>query len=489
MDEAIPVTAKGHPKGLYLLFLVEMWERFSYYGMRALLVLYMTKSLLFSTEKAGTIYGWYTGFVYLTPLLGGYIADRYWGARKCITIGAILMALGHFAMAFETLPFFYSALLLLIFGNGFFKPNISTTVGRLYKENDPRRDGGFTIFYMGINLGALFSPLVCGTLGEKLGWHFGFSAAGVGMVFGLLLYLWGQKKLLGNAGMVPEAKPSADLSKKAVPLTTEEKHRIAVIFILAFFVIFFWASFEQAGSSLTLFADRSTDRNIDFLGWEFPTSWFQAVNPFFILLLAPIFSALWTRLGRRSKDPSIPLKMALGLAILTFGMVLMVMAGTKIDSGADGGFPTKEALAASEIKIEQEAAIDAAEESGQEITFAPGERVTDEQIEKEYKTDVQVSILWLILAYFLFTAGELCLSPIGLSAVTKLSPVRFGSLMMGTWFGANFLSNLVGGLFAGNYDGMTKSNFFIIPVGTAAAASVILFLVAPKLKKWMHGVH
>jgi proton-dependent oligopeptide transporter, POT family len=432
MSETVHLDHK-QPRGLYLLFTVEMWERFSYYGMRALLVLYMTKELMFSTEKAGNIYGWYTGLVYLTPLLGGYIADRYWGARKCILIGGILMALGHFAMAFSPLPFFYSALILLIFGNGFFKPNISTTVGKLYTEHDARRDGGFTIFYMGINLGAFFSPLICGTLGERVGWHYGFGAAGVGMLIGLAIYMWLGDRLLGDAGKIPDNKPSDDPTKQPDPLTTEEKHRIAVIFILAFFVIFFWASFEQAGSSLTLFAEHSTDRHIEFLNWEFPTSWFQSVNPFLIFILAPMFSAIWIRLAEHGKDPSTPVKMALGLALLTIGMVVMVVAGGIVD--------TNEGM---------------------------------------------VSMIWLLMAYFMFTVGELCLSPIGLSMVTKLSPVRFGSLMMGTWFGANFLSNLVGGIFAGNYDAMSKSTFFMIPVATAGTAAVVLFVLSPKLKRWMH---
>src|SRR3989339_1422015 len=206
---------KNQPKGLFLLFFVEMWERFSYYGMRALLVLYMVKYLQFSTEKSGQVYGWYTGMVYLTPLLGGYIADRYLGQRKCIVIGCVLMALGHFAMAFPALPFFFGAMILLILGNGFFKPNISTVVGSLYEENDPRRDGGFTIFYMGINVGAFFSPLVCGALGEKIGWHYGFGAAGVGMVLGLAMYLWGQKALLGDKGL----KPAVPDDKPFIPFT------------------------------------------------------------------------------------------------------------------------------------------------------------------------------------------------------------------------------------------------------------------------------
>jgi len=435
MSEAI--AEKKHPRGLYLLFGVEMWERFSYYGMRSLLVLYMTKELLFSTETSGTIYGWYTGLVYFTPLIGGYIADRYLGARKCILIGGILMALGHFTMAFTPLPFFFTALVLLILGNGFFKPNISTTVGKLYHENDPRRDSGFTIFYMGINLGAMFSPLVCGTLGEKIGWHYGFAAAGVGMVLGLLMYLWGGKKYLGDAGLHPDNKPSDDPEHLREPLTLQEKHRMVVIFVLAFFVIFFWAAFEQAGSSMTLFAEHSTDRFISFLNWEFPTSWFQAVNPFLILVLAPLFANMWGRLARADKDPSIPLKFVFGLSLLAIGFVVLAFAGGLVDADPN----------------------------------------------------TRVNLLWLLGAYFLHTTGELCLSPVGLSAVTKLSPARFASLMMGTWFAANFFANLVGGLFAGNYDQMTKSSFFLIPAATAGGSALILLVLVKKLKKWMHGVH
>ncbi|MCL4235195.1 MAG: peptide MFS transporter [Deltaproteobacteria bacterium] len=431
---SVALAGNGHPKGLYLLFFVEMWECFSYYGMRALLVLYMTKELMFSTEKAGTVYGWYTGLVYLTPLLGGYIADRYLGARKSILVGGTLMALGHFSMAFSSMFFFYAALTLLIFGNGFFKPNISTTVGKLYGKDDPRRDGGFTIFYMGINLGAFFSPLVCGTLGERVGWHFGFAAAGVGMVAGLLLYLWGQKRYLGDAGLHPEYQPTKDHHQ--TPLTTEEKHRVAVIFILVFFVLFFWMSFEQAGSSLTLFAEHSTDRMIPLLGWEFPTSWFQSVNPFLIFVMAPLFSMVWVRMAKANIEPSTPMKMAWGLAFLAISFVIMVFAGLIVD-----------------------------------------------------KTMGRVGLLWLLGSYFFATVGELCLSPIGLSLVTKLSPARFGSLLMGTWFVSSFLANLVGGLLAGNYDAMNKATFFMIPVATSGGAALLLFLLVKPLRKWMHGVH
>ena len=478
----------NQPKGLFLLFFVEMWERFSYYGMRALLVLYMVKYLQFSTEKSGQIYGWYTGMVYLTPLLGGYIADRYLGQRKSIIIGGTLMALGHFAMAFPPLPFFFSAMILLILGNGFFKPNISTIVGSLYQENDPRRDAGFTIFYMGINLGAFFSPLVCGTLGEKIGWHWGFGAAGVGMVLGLVMYLWGQKALLGDKGMKP-ANPSDNPYappaligivlifliasafqfsgydiKGAIPsyayalltvailgglvyayaakpekssLTHVEKQRVAVIFIMVFFTIFFWSAFEQAGSSLTLFADRETNRVISLFGWswEMPASYFQSINPLLIFILAPFFSKTWVSLGEAGKEPSSPVKFAMGLGLLAIGFVVMIAASAM------------------------------------------------------YQQSGPVSVMWLIGAYFFHTLGELCLSPVGLSLVTKLAPVQFGSLMMGVWLLSSFAANFVGGFFAGNYDAMNHTLFYMIPTGTAAGAAVLLLLITPKLKKWMHGIH
>jgi POT family proton-dependent oligopeptide transporter len=479
---------KNQPKGLFLLFFVEMWERFSYYGMRALLVLYMIKFLQFSTEKSGQIYGWYTGMVYLTPLIGGYISDRYLGQRKAILIGGILMALGHFTMAFPALPFFFTALILLILGNGFFKPNISTVVGSLYEPNDPRRDAGFTIFYMGINLGAFFSPLVCSTLGEEVGWHWGFGAAGVGMVIGLSMYMWGQKAFLGDKCLKP-SNPSNNyyppiiilsviiifliLSvlqfsgyqiKERIPnyiywiiailiifaiiygylsqsknstLTKIEKQRIAVIFIMVFFSIFFWAAFEQAGSSLTLFADRETNRVINIFGftWKMPAGYFQSLNPLLIFILAPFFSKLWVKLGEVNKEPSSPTKFAMGLFLLGIGFIIMVLAA------------------------------------------------------KVYQVSEPVSILWLCGAYFFHTLGELCLSPVGLSLVTKLAPSQFASLMMGVWFLSSFAANFVGGYFAGNYDAMDHSRFFLIPTTTAFISGILLAIITPKLRKWMHGVH
>ena len=428
----------AHPKGLYFLFTIEMWERFSYYGMRALLVLYMVKYLLFSTEKAGNIYGIYTGLVYLTPLIGGYVSDKYLGQKNCIIIGSILMMLGHFAMAVKELPFFYSALGLLIIGNGFFKPNISTIVGQLYEKNDPRRDGGFTIFYMGINLGAFLSPLICGTLGEKVGFHYGFASAGVGMLIGLLLFMWGQNKFIKHVGNPPicATKQKTEFDAQIyceTPLTGEEKQRIAVIFIMMFFTIFFWASFEQAGSSMTLFADRSTDRLIPFLNWEFPVSYFQSINPLIIILLAPLFSKLWLELADINKNPSLPVKFSLGLLLVSVGFVFMVIAAAFAGTG-------------------------------------------------------KVSFLWLIGVYFFHTLGELCISPVGLSMVTKLAPLKFASLLMGTWFLSSFFANLTAGYFAGIYDSLKSTEFFIIPAIITGISAIVLLFIAKPIKKWMNGV-
>lgn len=429
------VAQTGHPKGLYFLFAVEMWERFSYYGMRALLTLYMVKYLLFSTEKAGSVYGMYTGLVYLTPLIGGYIADRYLGSKFCVLTGAILMMLGHFSMVFPDLPFFYTALGLLIIGNGFFKPNISTMVGKLYPQGDGRRDAGFTIFYMGINIGAFLAPLICGTLGEKIGFHYGFGMAGIGMLIGALIYLWGQNRFCAHVGNAPDRQDKDSEGKiKDKPLTKTERHRIAVIFILMFFSIFFWISFEQAGSSLTLFADRSTDRVIPFLNWEFPVSYFQSVNPLLIIILAPLFSRMWIELSGRNKNPSVPVKFSAGLFLVSIGFVLMVMASLVSETAG------------------------------------------------------KVSFLWLLGVYLFHTLGELCISPVGLSVVTKLAPVKFASLLMGTWFLASFFANLGAGLFAGKYDSLSTPEFFMIPVLLTGITGLAALVFARPIKKWMHGI-
>jgi POT family proton-dependent oligopeptide transporter len=443
------MTDKRQPRGLYLLFGVEMWERFSYYGMRAFLVLFLTAALDvggfgWSKEKASHLYGWYTGLVYLTPLIGGFLADRVLGTHVAIVIGSIVIAVGHFCLALPVHVTFFLGLALIILGTGFHKSNISTMVGQLFKQGDPRRDGAFTIFYMGINTGALLGPVVCDTLAEspRFGWHYGFGAAGVGMVAGLALYVALKRRLLGDIGEVAPARQM--VSGHAVakePLTREEKERMAAIAILAFFNIFFWVAFEQAGSSMNFFAKERTDRVI--LGWEFPIGWFQMVNPLTIIVFGPLFARLWTTLGARGREPSTPIKFAAGLFLVAIGFVVMVVAARMSDGGAMVG---------------------------------PG---------------------WLVAAYVLHTWGELCLSPVGLSMVTKLAPAKFSSLMMGVWFLSNFVSDLVAGLVAGTVEKVEKgqlyhllggqADFFLMFVVAPAAAGLLVVLLSKPIKKLMHG--
>lgn len=607
-------TSSSHPKGLYILFMTEMWERFSYYGMRAILILFMTKALLMDKALASNIYGSYTGLVYLTPLLGGYLSDRYWGNRKSILIGGLVMALGQFTMFFsgsllqtpETSKLMmYLGLVLLIFGNGFFKPNISTMVGQLYPQGDKRVDSAFTIFYMGINLGAFFSPLVCGGLGEHYDangvsiagdFKWGFMAAGVGMLISTITFYLMKNKFIVDANGKPIGMPKTSLQRSSddnsipkfkmshvltwlvvgvgmffifkqflsfdffgslifggaltIPgliitdksLTHVERQRIWVIFILCFFVIFFWSAFEQAGASLTFFAEEQTNRNvpmsipgwliliayitlayylIKFFTWLFegtkktqnitsvvslvvllvlfftgkietftqaviPASWFQSINALAIVILAPLFSILWIKLGKRNLEPSSPMKMAFGLLFLCLGYVVIAV-------GVNG--------------------------------VAPG---------------VRVSLFWLTTLYMLHTVGELCLSPIGLSMVSKLAPLRFASLLMGTWFLANATANKFAGTLSALYPpgpgefkqaaekginnlpdilngtasasadqlkilsdasipthwpsflGMQITDlyhFFLIFVVMSAVASAILFIIYKWLSKMMHGIH
>ncbi|KFA90146.1 peptide MFS transporter [Archangium violaceum] len=441
MAQSTAAPARGHPKGLYLLFTTEMWERMSYYGMRALLVLYMVGA----TDKGGfgwsqgdalRIYGLYTGLVYATPVLGGYLADRYLGQRLSVTLGGILMMLGQFVLAMpgnsETL--FFTGLGLLVVGNGFFKPNISTMVGGLYAPGDPRRDGAFTIFYIGINVGAFLASAVCGTLGEKFGWMYGFGSAGVGMGLGVLVFLAFGKKLLGDVGLAPkpvERKASA-VAAPAQALTRQEWDRVIVILVLALFVVFFWAAFEQAGGLMNLYTDAKVDRNV--FGFEVPTTWMQAVNPLFIMLLGPIFAEMWTGLGRKNKDPSIPAKMAMGLLLLSFGFVFML--GASKQSEAAGG---------------------------------------------------KAALMWVVAAYFFHTAGELCLSPVGLSMVTKLAPARFASLLMGVWFIANAVANYLAGLIGGYAEKLGEFDLFMAITVATAVAGVVLLAISPFLKRMMHG--
>lgn len=565
-----------HPQGLFVLFFTEMWERFSYYGMRAIFTLYMTKALVIDKATASNIYGSYTGLVYLTPLIGGYIADKYWGNRKSILFGGLLMALGQFLMFFSASNYqnidlatilMWLGLTSLIIGNGFFKPNISTMVGQLYPRGDKRLDAAFTLFYMGINLGAFFSPIVCGVLGDTgnpADFKYGFLAAGIGMLFGVVSFELMKKKYLvtpdgeavgAEANKKREAKEEeseskghteikGQISKKSIivwsvialaliavfhfildqdwigscifsvsivapgiiltdsSLTKIEKERIIVIFVAAFFVIFFWAAFEQAGASLTFFADEQMNRVVNihtsygvlylivavlagllyytlqrimdipkefkilfagigiyllylvvkgFVGGEMfelkeiPASTYNSVNAIFIVVLAPVFAEMWGKLGSRNLEPASPYKQALGLLLLSLGYVVIAI-GVK-DIGP-----------------------------------------------------VKVSMMWLIALYLLHTIGELCLSPIGLSLVNKLAPVRFASLLMGTWFLANATANKFAGTLSSFYPeaGKTTSfmgykmeslfDFFVLFIIMSGVASIILFFLSKKLLKMMHGI-
>lgn len=458
-------ASKGHPKGLYVLFITEMWERFSYYGMRAIFILFLVNALKFDKADASNIYGSYTGLVYLTPLLGGYIADRFWGNRKSIIVGGLMMALGQFIMflsgSFYEQTDFARILMLvglffLIFGNGFFKPNISTMVGSHYPKGDKRVDAAFTIFYMGINLGAFFSPLICGALGDTgdpADFKWGFLAACIGMIASLILFVWLKNKFLVSPegeqiGLAPSKKKETvdiDTPKEVkkeftggqlgvwlgigvalislfyfvvgfdffgslifgmaitIPgliisdrsLTKPEKDRIWVIYIAAFFVIFFWSAFEQAGASLTFFADEQTDRVL--FGWTVPASYFQSINAVAIVIFAPLFAALWSMLNKRNMEPASPFKQAYGLAFLALGYLVIALGVNMI---------------------------------------GPGEKS---------------NMMWLIALYMIHTFGELCLSPIGLSMVNKLAPVKFASLLMGVWFVANATANKFAGMLSSLY--------------------------------------
>jgi POT family proton-dependent oligopeptide transporter len=480
----------GHPRGLSTLFFTEMWERFSYYGMRALLILFMTASVAdgglgFDTAAAGAIYGLYTSMVYMSTLPGGWLADRLIGQRRAVLYGGIVIASGHFCMAFPSLTTFYFGLFLIVVGTGLLKGNVSVIVGQLYAPGDARRDAGFSIFYMGINLGAFISPLVCGYLGQRISWHTGFAAAGIGMVIGVVQYVLGSRHL-GEAGLhpAPSHSPAASMALRrravlwsgvivaallslgvggytgTVPITATQIADAAGYLLLAMCVVFFgwlflssdwspderkrlyaisvfflaaalfWSLFEQAGSTLNLFADRDTRTSM--LGWTFPSSWFQSLNSLFIITLAPVFAWLWIRLGTR--EPSTPIKFSLGLVLVGAGFAVLVIAARL----AEGG--------------------------------------------------VQVSPLWLAVVYLLHTCGELCLSPVGLSAMTKLAPARIAGLMMGVWFLATSVGNFIAGRLAGFYEAMPLPTLFLSIALYGIVAGLILVPLSPPIKRLMGEV-
>jgi POT family proton-dependent oligopeptide transporter len=444
--------AFGHPRGLVFLFTTEMWERFSYYGMRALLVLYMVKYLLqpgavegvvgFGALKSGLeslfgplgiqplasqIYGLYTALVYLTPILGGLLADRVLGQRRTVVIGASLMAAGHFLMAAQSM--FLWALLLLILGNGAFKPNISTQVGGLYAPGDPRRDRAFSIFYVGINLGAFFSPLVCGTLGEMYGWHYGFTAAGVGMVAGLVIYLSALHTLPPDELQKARAK-ARERGTTREKLTADERRGIGALLVLFVPTVLFWATYEQQGNTIALWADDYTNRAIDLLVWQgmIPTTWFQAFNPFMIFAFTPFVMALWRRQAQQGREPSTVTKMALGcVGIVAANLILAAAAWT-----AGGG---------------------------------------------------KASWLWLFAYFVVLTLGELYLSPVGLSLVTKLAPARLVSMMMGVWLATSFVGNFLAGWLGSLWSGMEKPQFFLMIAAVAGLAAIAIAVCSKPLNQ------
>ncbi|MFL5058730.1 MAG: peptide MFS transporter [Xanthobacteraceae bacterium] len=426
----------GHPPGLVLLFFTEMWERFSYYGMRALLVLYMMKYLLLADRAetvvgltalrralewlfgpldiqplASQIYGFYTGLVYLTPILGGLLADRVLGQRRTVIVGAVLMAIGHFMMAFEAL--FLFALLALILGNGAFKPNISTQVGGLYAAGDRRRDRAFSIFYVGINLGAFLAPLVCGTLGEAAGWHYGFAAAGVGMTLGLAIYLYAVPTL------PPDALAQRMAAGEARRFGREEWRAILALLILSLPVTFYWATYEQQGNTIALWADQYTDRAIDlkFFETEIPTTWFQAFNPFMIFAFTPLIVALWGWQGARGSEPSTVSKMAIGCFLNAASYLILFVAAW-------------------------------------------------------HSGDAKASWLWLLAYFIVITIGELYLSPTALALVSKVAPAGFLSMMMGVWLATSFYGGFLAGYLGSFWSGMAKQDFFLMIAIIAALAGV-----------------
>jgi POT family proton-dependent oligopeptide transporter len=444
----------GHPRGLSTLFFTEMWERFSYYGMRAFLILYMTApvaagGLEFDVRRAGSVYGTYTGSVWLATIGGGVLADRLLGAYRSVLLGGIIIALGHFTLAFKALPFFYSGLALIIIGTGLLKPNATTLLGSLYDEQDARRDAGFSIFYMGINLGAFTGPLIAGALAQRVDWHAGFACAGVGMTLGVIQYVLSRDRLrpaggrsavrpavpakavAGAAGSNP-GNPSSGTGAK-LGFSALEWKRMSAVVVFFVFAALFWAAYEQAASTLNLFADQHADRT--FFGWTAPSSWYVSIQAMFVILLSPVAAWLWVKLGPR--EPSTPMKFAIGLLLVGVSFVLLLPAGAMAQSAAGA----------------------------------------------------KVSSMWLFGAYFLQVAGELCISPVGNSVVTKLAPARIVGLMMGLWFLSIAAGNKMAGWLAGISDTVPLTTLFGAVAAVTIGAAVVQFLIVRPVRRLMSGVH
>jgi POT family proton-dependent oligopeptide transporter len=426
-----------HPRGLSTLFFTEMWERFSFYGLKALLILFMTAAVTqgglgFTDQRAGNVIGWYGFGVYASAIFGGLAADKVFGQYRSVLLGGIIIALGHFCMAVPTVPTFYLGLCLIVVGTGLLKPNASTMVGALYDPEDARRDAGFSIFYVGINVGAFVAPLVVGTLGQRVNWHVGFACAGVGMIIGLIQYVAGKPRLMPALERLGQSDThAARASEPWWRFQRDEWGRVAAIAVLFVFSSIFWGAFEQASSSLNLFADRLT-RNTAF-GYNFPSTWYQALNSMFMIFgLAPLIGWFWIRLGPR--QPSSPVKFALGLFFVGLGFILIVPAARMTQQG------------------------------------------------------VLVSPWWLIGLYFLHTIGELCLSPVGLSIVTKLAPARIVGAMMGLWFLSIAVGNKLAGMAGGLFETLPLPKLFGAVALVTFVAALILLAITPWLRKLMGGV-
>ncbi len=439
MDTNKNETLFGHPKGLFILFFTEMWERFSYYGMRAILVLYLVATttgdnpgLGWNNADALSLYGWYTMLVYLMSIPGGWIADKVLGAKKSVLYGGILLVLGHAVLSFENMPAFYTGLLLIVLGVGMLKPNISTMVGGLYQAGDIRRDKGFTIFYIGINIGAFLSSLIVGYVGEVYGWHYGFGLAAIGMTLGLVQYVLGQKHLLAIGNHISQKDNGQQAAQLNKPLTKVEKDRVVVLLISFLLVIIFWGAFEQAGGLMNIYTMNKTDRML--LGWEIPATWFQSLNAFFIIILGTTIAGYWAKRKLKGKVSSSLFKMIIGLIIMGAGFFFMTAASVEYDSSGSS------------------------------------------------------AMVWLVLAYLFHTTGELCLSPVALSYITKLAPVKYASIMMGIYFAMTGVGNKLAGLLG---EGAQDLGEFAIFTGIAVfsiAVGLIVLIFRKKLDLLTHGV-